>query len=233
MMSAAKVIPSSTNPTFNLKKLNLSEALKLVELAMQKYPDFALDVSRATSAAESRANLESIAKFYDDITEEFWEELHREDDWSMHEKEFGGTDEALLRDLVKKVTKSVKASSANEVFETAFKCLLLLSGHLTEVQESSDEDDVFPQDVSNTIQEVRSAMDDMALLWIKKEGKINTATMERVLKLVREDDYEDFDSFRQDLLETVWYEAEDEEEEEDVVCKVQAESNRQKRIRVE
>lgn len=196
----------------------------MVELAMQKYSGFALDVSRATSAAESRAKLEWIEKFYDDVAEEFWKELHREDDWSFYEKQFGGTDQTLLEDLVNKVTKSVNANSANEVFETAFKCLLLLAGHLTEVEQSVDQDDPFQPDVSNTIEEVQSAMNDMALLWIKKEGKINKATIARVLELVREDYYECFDSFREDLLETI--------RDEDAVCELQLESNRQKRIRI-
>lgn len=217
----------------------------MVELAMQKYPDFALDVSRATSAAESRAKLESIAKFYDDIAEKFWEELHREDDWSLHEKQFGGTDERLLQDLVNKVIKSVNANSANEVFEIAFKCLVDLAGLLGEAQENVDDDDPFPQDVSDTIREVRGAMDDMALLWIKKEGKINDATIERVLELARDGDYEDFDSFRQGLLETVRNDDEYEDEEYDneeyknegkkrhADCELQVESSRQKRIHVE
>jgi hypothetical protein len=244
LMSAATAMPPSANSTFNLKKLNLSEALKLVELAMQKYPDFVLDVSRATSAAESRAKLESIAKFYDDIADKFWEELHREDDWSFHEKQFGGSNEYLLEDLVNEVSKSINAHSANEVFEIAFNCLVHLAGHLKEVQESVDEDVPFPPDVSCTIQEVRSAMDDMALLWIKKEGKVNDGTVERVLELARNGYYEDFDGFRQDLLETVQYDDEDEYEEygneededagkkRDAVCELQVEPSRQKRIRV-
>ena len=202
----------------------------MIELAMQKYPDFAIDVSRATSAAEARGKLELIAKFYDDVVKEFWEELHREDDWSCYEKEFGGINETLLQGLVQKVTESVNANSANEVFEIAFKCLVLLAGHLTEAQESADEDDPFPPDVSDTIQEVQSATNDMAFLWIKKEGKINKATIERVLELVREDYCECLDSFKEDLLETL--RDEDEGQEEDAVCELPVESNRQKRIRV-
>jgi hypothetical protein len=221
-----KVIPTSTNSTLNLKKLNLSEALNLIKLAVQKYPDFALDVSRATSAAESRAKLESIAKFYDGIAREFWEELHREDDWSNYEKQFGGIDSRLLQDLINKVSESISVNSANEVFETAFKCLMLLAGHMTEVE---DEDDLFPPDVSDTVQEVQSAMNQVAWLWIKKEGRINEATIKHVLDLVRDDYFEFFDAFREHLLETV--QDEDEGQEEDAVPELQGESNRKKRIR--
>ena len=58
-----------------------------------------------------------MEKFYNKICEDFWEELHREDDWSLSDKQFGGIDERLLGDLVKKLTESVDAKSGIEVFE--------------------------------------------------------------------------------------------------------------------
>jgi hypothetical protein len=90
-MSAAQVVP--THPSFtslDLTKLTLSEALKVLDVAIQKHPDLAHDVERAITAAETRTKSESIQNDYDNIVKKFWNELHREDDWSNYDKQFGG-----------------------------------------------------------------------------------------------------------------------------------------------
>jgi hypothetical protein len=57
-------------------------------------------------------------------------------------------------------------------------------------------------------------MDEMALSWIKKDGKINDTVHARVLDLVR-GEYENEDEFIEDLDETISYERDDELEEDD------------------
>jgi hypothetical protein len=75
-MCAAKVISSKKSKpnklATDLKKLKPSESQKLLELAIQKYPTFANEVSKAIKTAESRIKQESIQKFYDDLLATFY-----------------------------------------------------------------------------------------------------------------------------------------------------------------
>jgi hypothetical protein len=231
-MCAAKVPPTSTKSTSNkpaldFQKLNPAESYKLLELAVQKYPEFAQDVSKAIKATESRVNRESIQKVYNKLVDEVYHELHRRDDYDMAERYMeleGGIEQGELCDVIKRIRKTVDKTTTDEVFEIAFKALLLCWWHISDVQGSRDEDDVFDEDLSDTIDDAKDVAKDMALLWINKGGKVNKDTVSRIVALVEKDGCGDDGCYelKQDLSE----ECLEEEEEED-------DNERVKRIRVE
>jgi hypothetical protein len=88
-MSTTNTIPASTDaapetPALDIKQINHSEALNLVSLALQKYPDFTSEVSKVLSAIESRKRLEAIKaghetirRWYSNLSAKFSEELLR------------------------------------------------------------------------------------------------------------------------------------------------------------
>jgi hypothetical protein len=135
-MSTTNATPASTStapaetPSPDLTPINHSEALNLVRLALQKYPDFTSEVSKALSAIDSQKGLEaikarrqSIQQWYLRLSGKFSEELHRGDDyepppvwaeedgWENYpgseymDDEFDGVDEVLLGSIITKVSK--------------------------------------------------------------------------------------------------------------------------------
>jgi hypothetical protein len=186
-MSTALVVPTHPNSTsLDIKKLTLSEALKVLEVAIQKHPDLTHDVVSAITAAETRAKSESIRKDYDHIVKEFWNELHREDGWSNYDKQFGGMDLCLLEELIAKVVKSVNESSEDEIFENAYRCFLILLNDTIEVKDNVDDDDIFPPDLSDAISAARDAMGEITSLWMTGAANRDDFIAARIQKLVDE-----------------------------------------------
>jgi hypothetical protein len=125
------------NSTLNLNKLSLSESLELVQRALQKYPDFAADVSATLSAVELR---ETVS--YDDLYDKFYAEVYLKDKLTYKKSMWWtGYDESSMLELVGKVVESVNEASVDEVYEKAFICLVRFVRCLEEYEPGSSHDD--------------------------------------------------------------------------------------------
>jgi hypothetical protein len=197
-MCAAKVIsskkPKSNKLATDLKKLNPSESEKLIELAIQTYPSFVKEVSKAIKTAKSRIEWESTQKVYDDLVAELDGILegpyYDSDDSEMEKLERWGLlehdiDQIALSDVYERIGKTVDSSTANETYEVAFKTLLLCWKNVSATQKEKPE-----EDLSRSMDGVKSVAKDMALEWMRKDrkdGKINEDICKWVLALVSKD----------------------------------------------
>ena len=217
-MSGTNAIPASTGtapetPSLDIKPINHSEALNLVSLALQKYPDFAPEVSKVLSAIESRKRLEaikarreSVQRWYSNLTGKFTEELDRAADYypgstEYMDDEYDGVDEVLLGSIITKVAKSVDKKTGDGTFEFAFTALLDITTNLEEGCKNARYDDEFSTDWEGLIYGATEATAKMAFLWITKEGKINKKIQAKIWALLDRGFYSccDWDDFKVDL----------------------------------
>jgi hypothetical protein len=222
MSVTQSISPSTTStapPALNLKQLNLQDALKIIEFALKKHPDLADEVSSTIAASQIQARRRSFEKFYEDLVEDVTTALHPEfnerdeDDWDYDFRrqkwerelcEWGGVDHGVIEHSISAVVESVEEGSEDVKFHIAFKTLIEISQLLTSFQVNQDGVGWESlEDLSSTIDEVRTAMDEMALSWIKKDGKIDDGIYGHVLDLVRKEGYENEEDFTQDLEETI------------------------------
>jgi hypothetical protein len=228
-MAVAQPIHASTTstapPTLDLEKLNVLDAQEIIQFALQKHPDLAEKVSSTIEAADIRGRRRALEAFYDDLVTDVSIALNPiftecdEDDYDYEirrlrwERELygsGGIDHGMIEHSITSVVESVEGCRGDERFEIAFKSLIEISQSLTYFEESKGGDGwESNEDLSYTINDVRRAMDDMALSWIKKDGKINDTIHARVLELVR-GEYENEDEFIEDLDDTISCERDDE-----------------------
>jgi hypothetical protein len=232
-MSGTNSIPASTvgtapeTPSLDVTSINHSEALNLVRLALQKYPDFTSEVSKVLSAVESRKRLEaikarreSIQQWYSRLSDKFRDEFERweyyeptpvwdeeEDGWENYpgseymDDEYDGVDEVLLEKVIRTISKSVKKKTGDGTFEIAFKTLLEIMTDLKSDCENAREDHDFPVNWEDLIYAATEATAKMALLWITKEGKVNKKIQTHVWALLDLPLYRcvDWDDFKVDL----------------------------------
>jgi hypothetical protein len=121
----------SSNPphtTINMRHLSRSAAVDLLQIAIARYPDFALLVSEAVSEADECARLESLkpppAVDYKSLRSEFHETLHSLDRLRASQQyEQVWRLSSQLEPLIEKVGESVNRNSPRETVEEAFICL--------------------------------------------------------------------------------------------------------------
>ena len=198
-MSTAKAISSKKSKpnklAVDLKKLKPSESQKLLELAIQKYPTFANEVSKAIKTAKSREKQESIQKFYDDLLARLYGILegpyYDSDDHEMVKMKRWGmldeTDQGALCDVYQQIRKSVNSATANEKYEIAFKALLVCWNSVSTAQEEKTEEEKWEDDLSQSIDEAKNVVKEMALEWMRKDGEINEDIYKWVLTLLNEE----------------------------------------------
>lgn len=121
----------SSNPpqaTINMRHLSRGAAVDLLQIAIARYPDFALLVSEAVSEADECARLESLkpppAVSYTTLRSKFHEILHSLDRLRASQQfELVWRLSSQLEPLIDKVGESVNRNSPRETVEEAFICL--------------------------------------------------------------------------------------------------------------
>jgi hypothetical protein len=224
-MCAAKVIPTSkSTPGLDLKKLNQSESLQLLSLAIKKYPEFANDVSKVIDGTESRIRLEATKKFYDDLLDKVWCELNSDGLAEYDEADFDPPrpNADTLAEALNEIGKSVSNQTLDEDFEIAFVTLLRCWGLIMEVQEGRDEYEPDFDELEGIVDDAQVAVKEMALLWVMKEGRFSKDCHQCILKLLEEnpgmedDAIDDIKDALNEELEALEYKEAEQEDAEDI-----------------
>lgn len=190
-MCAAKITPTSksTPPALDLKKLNPAESLQLLNLANQKSPEFANDVSKVTDRTESRIRIEATQKFYGDIAKKLWGEIHSADDFDDregHQVDPPGPEADTLATALLEIEESLNNQTSDEDLEIGFETSLKCWGSIVEVLEGVNKKQVYFDDLDRIVDAAKDVVREMALLWVMKGGRYSKDRHQRILKLLEE-----------------------------------------------
>jgi len=166
-MSRNTIIPAFAQPHQDIgSKLNHDEAIQLLQKAINRYPSFAPEVSRAIKTAEKR----SIGEFYkycDDLATRFF----REAPWSWdpcHDSDY-----EFLMESVTKVTESINKQSPVEKFDIAIECLWTFLHPLRGYKKDLDSREYKDLGFSDTLDEVWTGLEEIIKLWAEGDEKVD------------------------------------------------------------
>ena len=167
---------NANNPAFRQSfqdigsKLNHSEAIQLLQKAINRYRSFAPEVSKAIKAAEKRS-IDEFYHFCDKLATEFYNEVQKGTDVCF--MVLYGMDYELLRDSVKKVENSIDKHSPVEQFDVAVEFLGTCLNIIMKYVKSMDCDDEHMDiDLTDSIDAIQTTLEDVVKLWAARDKAI-------------------------------------------------------------